>query len=124
MFALHALDNLRSSLYVRHGTGMNSDIVDEGKKTRFKPGKSGNLAGPPRRKRIRTLLQEVLEVSLSPEALKLVRPRLRAELTEGATYADVLVSSLVLTGIQNGDVARFREILACEASGAEIMDSE
>jgi len=103
---------------------MNLDIVDVGKKTRFRPGQSGNPAGPPHRRRIRDLLVAVIEVPLSPEALKLVRPGLRAHLGEGVTYGDLLLESMVLRGIDKADVATWREWLACEASAAEIMDSD
>jgi hypothetical protein len=67
---------------------MNPDIVDVGKKTQFKPGQSGNPAGPPPHSRIRDLLVAVLKVPLGPEALKLVRPDLRARLRKGETYMD------------------------------------
>jgi hypothetical protein len=103
---------------------MNSDIVDVGKKTRFKPGQSGNPAGPPHRRRTRDLLVAAIEVPLSPQALKLVRPGLRAHLGEGVTYGDLLAESIILRGIDKADVATWREGLACEASAAEIMDSD
>jgi hypothetical protein len=69
-------------------------------------------------------LVAVIEVPLSPEALKLVRPGLRAHLGEGVTYGDLLLESMVLRGIDKADVATWREWLACEASAAEIMDSD
>ena len=103
---------------------MNPNISNEGKATRFKPGQRVNPAGRPRRKPIKDLLEEVLEVPLSPEALKLVRPGLRAHFPEGVTYVDVLVISIILRGLDKADVATFREILSCEASAGEIMDSE
>jgi hypothetical protein len=108
----------------RHGTGMNPNIVDEGKKTQFKPGQSGNPAGPPHRRRIRDLLVAVIEVPLSPKALKLVRPALRAHLGEGVTYGELLAESIILRGIDKADCATWREGLACEASAAESMDSD
>jgi len=103
---------------------MNPNIVDEGKKTQFKPGQSGNPAGPPPRRRNRDLLVAVIEVPLSPEALKLVRPGLRAHLGEGVTYGDLLTESIILRGIDKADAATWKEWLACEASVAEIMDSD
>jgi hypothetical protein len=103
---------------------MNPNIVDEGKKTQFKPGQSGNPAGPPHRRRIRDLLVAVIEVPLSPKALKLVRPALRAHLGEGVTYGELLAESIILRGIDKADCATWREGLACEASAAEIMDSD
>jgi hypothetical protein len=101
---------------------MNPDIVDVGKKTQFKPGQSGNPAGPPHRRRIRDLLVAVLEVPLSPEALKLVRPDLRARLREGETYADLLIESIILRGLDKADVTTCREGFACEDSAAGILD--
>jgi hypothetical protein len=89
---------------------MNPNIVDEGKKTQFKPGQSGNPAGPPHRRRIRDLLVAVIEVPLSPEALKLVRPGLRAHLREGVTYGDLLAESISLRVFDKADVATFKEI--------------
>jgi hypothetical protein len=103
---------------------MNSDIVDVGKKTRFKPGQSGNPAGPPHRRRIKDLLVAVIDVPLSPEALKLVRPGLRAHLGEGVTYGGLLAEYRISRGIDKADAATWREWLACEASAAEIMDSD
>ena len=84
---------------------MNPNIVDVGKKTRFKSGQSGNPAGPLPRSRIRDLLVAVIEVPLSPEALKLVRPGLRAHLREGVTYCDLLLESIILRGIDKADAA-------------------
>jgi hypothetical protein len=49
---------------VSHGTGMNPNIVDEGKKTQFKPGQSGNPAGPPHRRRVKDLLVAVIGTGL------------------------------------------------------------
>ena len=66
----------------------------------------------------------VIEVPLSPEALKLVRPGVRAHLGKGVTYGDLLLESIVLRGIDKADVATWREGRACEASAAEIMDSD
>ena len=103
---------------------MNPNIVGVGKKTRFQPGQSGNPAGPPHERRIRALLVAVLEVPLSPKALKLVRRSLRAHLREGVTYRDLLLESTILRGIDKADVATWRELLACEASAAEIMGSD
>jgi hypothetical protein len=45
---------------------VNSKIVDAGKKTRFKPGQSGNPAGRPRQTSIKDLLPFVL--TLRPNA--------------------------------------------------------
>jgi hypothetical protein len=40
------------------------------------------------------------------------------------TYGDLLAESIILRGIDKADVATWREGLACEASAAEIMDSD
>jgi hypothetical protein len=69
-------------------------------------------------------LVAVIEVPLSPEALKLVRPGLRAHLREGVTYGDLLAESISLRVFDKADVATFKEIRSCETAVAEIMDSD
>jgi hypothetical protein len=87
---------------------MNSNIVDVGKKTRFKPGESGNPAGRPRRTSITDLLSFVL--TLRPNALKLVRPAARANFPEAKTDAHALAMSLIVKAANKGDFATWREI--------------
>lgn len=92
------------------GNGMNPNIRNEGKATRFKPGQSGNPAGRPRRNPLVNRLEAMLERPLSPEVLKLVRPVIRAELPECVIWADALVISIMLRAINKAEVATFREI--------------
>jgi len=87
---------------------VNSKIVDAGKNTRFKPGQSGNPAGRPRRTSITDLLSFVL--TLRPNALKLVRPAVRANFPEAKTDAHALAMSLIIKAANKGDLATWREI--------------
>ena len=87
---------------------MNSKIVDAGKNTRFKPGQSGNPGGRPRRTSITDLLSFVL--TLRPNALKLVRPAVRANFPEAKTDAHALVMSLIIKAANKRDFATWREI--------------
>jgi len=103
---------------------VNPKIIEQGKYTRFKPGMSVNPAGRPRRKPIRDLIVAVLDIPLSPEALKLVRPALRALCLKGVTYGDLLAISIVIRCLDKADVASLREILACEKSVAKIRESD
>jgi hypothetical protein len=93
---------------------MNPNIVDVGRKTQFKPGRVGNRAGAPRRKLIRTILVAVIEVPLSPEALKLLRPGLRADLGEGVTYGELLAKSISLRGFDKPSAAILKELFSCQ----------
>jgi hypothetical protein len=87
---------------------MNPNIVDAGKRTRFKPGRSGNPAGRPRRTSITDLLSIVL--TLRPNAFKLVRPAVRANFPEAKTDAHALAMFLIIKAANKGDLATWREI--------------
>jgi len=69
-------------------------------------------------------LVAVFEVPLSKEALKLVRPDLRALLREGVTNGDLLAESVNLRALRKADAATLKAILSCETAAAEIMDSD
>ena len=87
---------------------MNPNIVDAGKKTRFKPGQSGNPAGRPRRTAITDLLSFVL--TLRPNSIKFVRPEVRANFPEAKTDAHALAMSLIIKAANKEDIATSREI--------------
>jgi hypothetical protein len=87
---------------------MNPNLADAGKKTRFKPGKSGNPAGRPRRIPIIDILSIALELRL--ESRGLMRPALRAHFPEAKTEAHALAMFMIIKTANKGEIATFREI--------------
>ncbi len=78
-------------------------IVDAGKNSRFRPGRSDDPADSPRRTPIKDLLSFVL--TLCPNALKLVRPAVRSNFPEAKTDAHAFAMSLIIKAANKGDLA-------------------
>jgi len=82
---------------------MNNNIIEDGKKTRFQTGRSGNPGGRPKKRPITGRYAEVTEMEL-PEPL---RQTLR--LQKGATYGDAMALAQVRAAIK-GRTDAVREV--------------
>jgi len=99
---------------------MNKNIVEDGKETRFGPGKSGNPGGRPKKRPISGRYADVAEMKLPDDLQKVLR------LLKGATYGDAIAMGQVRAAIKGKTEAarEFREAIEGKATQRiEIADT-